>query len=239
MTDILKNKNCLITGATGALGSELAKQLYAKGCNLYLTGTNCDKLQKLILELVKDNNDKGIFYCKCDFTSLLSVENLIASVDHFLEPDILINSAGIFSINEIDDIKDLDLERHLNINVKVPYLLCQYFSQGMKKRKWGKIINVGSSSSYTGFKGGSLYCMTKHAILGMSRALHEEFKEYNIQVSCVSPSSMKSEMAKISVDQDFNTFLEPKDVAEQIVNVLCMENNMTCKELRLDRAIMK
>ena len=109
----------------------------------------------------------------------------------------------------------------------------------MKEKKSGKIVNIGSSSSYRGFKGGSLYCMSKHAILGMTRALYEELKEYNIQVMCVSPGSMQSEMSKISVDQDFSTFLSPEDVACQIVNILCVGDNMICKELRLDRIIVR
>ena len=235
---ILEGKNCLITGATGALGWALAKQLDAEGCNLFLTGTNGVRLDYLASELTKVN-DRIVHSKRCLFTYRQSIEQLCAKVDNCLDIDILINAAGVFTISEIDETEELDLDENTEINVIAPYLLCQHFCKGMKKREWGKIINVGSSSSYVGFKGGSLYCMTKHAILGMSRALSEELKDYNIQVSCVSPSSMQSEMAKISIDQDFSTFLKPDDVAKQIVNVLLMENNMTCKELRLDRMIMR
>ena len=56
---------------------------------------------------------------------------------------------------------------------------------------------------------------------------------------CVSPGSMKSKMSKISIDQDFNTFLRPEAVAEQIVNFICMDSDMICKELRLDRTVIR
>jgi len=235
----LKGKNCLITGATGALGSELAHQLSDKGCNLLLTGRDSDKLLSLTKEL--DEFSKGLTNCWVseDLTYPYAVEELIKSADRVFDIDILINSAGAFMIKDIEKVSNIDLETHIQLNVTSPYQLCQYFSKGMKKRKWGKIVNIGSSSSYSGFKGGSLYCMTKHAILGMSRALYEELKEYNVQVMCVSPGSMQSEMAKISVDQDFSTFLRPEAVAEQIVNAICMDNDMVCKELRLDRAVIR
>lgn len=239
MTDTLKNKNCLITGATGALGSALAYRLANKGCNLLLTGRDIEKLRSLTKKIDKIPNRHTTCWTSADLTSPSSTEILIKYADTIFDVDILINSAGMFAIKDISAVSNVDLQTHIQLNVTSPYMLCQHFADGMKKKKWGRIVNIGSSSSYVGFKGGSLYCMTKHAILGMTRALYEELKEYNIQVVCVSPGSMQSEMAKVSVDQDFETFLQPEDVAGQIVNVLCMGNNMVCKEIRLDRIVIR
>jgi len=233
---VLKDKNCLITGATGALGSALARQLANKGCNLLLTGRDSDKLCSLTKEL--DGFSK-VCWMPTDLTYSLSARDLIQYTETVFDIDILINSAGSFMIKDIEKVLNVDMHEHIQLNVTSPYMLCRHFSKGMKERKWGKIVNIGSSSSYAGFKGGSLYCMTKHAVLGLSRALYEELKEYNVQVMCVSPGSMKSEMAKLSVDQDFSTFLRPEAVAEQIVNALCMDNDMICKELRLDRTVIR
>jgi 3-oxoacyl-[acyl-carrier protein] reductase len=237
MNYVLKNKNCLITGATGALGQELARQLFSHGCNLFLTSRSVNKLKSLALEI--DCSGHRIKYASFDLSNLLGIDSLIREVNSVFKVDILINSAGVFSINEIENVSDKDLDIAINVNVKSPYVFCKHFSKDMKDNRWGKIVNIGSSSSYSGFKKGTLYCATKHAILGLSRSLYEELKEYNVQVICVSPGSMQSEMAKISVDQDFNTFLLPSDVASQILNVLLMENNMTCNELRLNRFVIK
>jgi 3-oxoacyl-[acyl-carrier protein] reductase len=230
MNEVLKGKNCLITGATGALGSSLAKKLREKGCKLFLTSTNEEKLSELSKPL-------SAYYKKTDLGDSSQVQLLINEVIRSeMQVDILVNSAGIFSIGDMN--KDA-FEHMMKVNVYAPYALCQCFSERMKKRRWGRIINVGSSSSYSGFKGGTAYCSTKHAILGLSRSLHEEVKDHGVQVCCVSPGSMKSEMSKISVDQDFETFLEPEDVADQIVNVLSMPESMICNELRLNRTVIR
>jgi len=234
----LKGKNCLITGATGALGSELSKQLYDNGCNLFLTSRSLDKLRMMAFDL--DPNGNRVHYTSFDLSNLSGIDGLFNEVDSVFERiDILINSAGVFTIKEIENISNEDLEVFVNVNVKSPYLFCKHFCKFMKNNRWGKIVNVGSSSSYSGFSNGTLYCTTKHAILGLSRSLYEELKPHNIQVICVSPGSMQSEMAKISTDQDFSTFLLPSDVASQIVNALSMGNNMVCNELRLNRFVIR
>ena len=109
----------------------------------------------------------------------------------------------------------------------------------MIKKKWGRIVNLGSSSSYMGFENGSLYCSTKFAILGLSRSLHAELKKYNIRTYCISPGSTKTDMAKISVDQNFDTFLDPKEVAELINYVISFDNELVIDEIRLNRMIIE
>ena len=105
----------------------------------------------------------------------------------------------------------------------------------MVKQNWGRIINIGSSSSYSGFKNGSIYCTTKHAILGLSRALHEELKNNNVRCYCVSPASTRTEMGKISKDQNFETFLDPVEVAQTILFVITLDENLVINEIRLNR----
>ena len=81
--------------------------------------------------------------------------------------------------------------------------------------------------------------LNKFAILGLSRSLHAELKKYNIRTYCISPSSIKTEMAKISTDQNFDTFLEPKEVAKFIVFVISFDNEMVIDEIRLNRMIIE
>jgi len=96
-------------------------------------------------------------------------------------------------------------------------------------------VNIGSSSSYQGFKNSSVYCVSKHALLGFSRSILDELKKYNVRTFCVSPSSIKTKMGETLVEQDFNTFLNPKEVAESIIFIISYNDEMIIDELRLNR----
>ena len=239
-TYCLKNKNCLITGATGGVGKEVSIQLADQSCNLFLTGRNKKKLESLKKLLIKNNPDINIEYKEGDLTRLSDIKNIVTNAKHhFGNIDILINCAGIFMIKSIGKSTVEDFDKSINLNVRAPFILSREFSKDMVSKKWGRIVLIGSSSSYSGFENGSLYCASKHSVLGLSRALNVELKKKNVRVMCISPSSTKTNMGKISVDQDFNTFLNPKEVAEYIVFVLSFDNEMIIDESRLNRMIMK
>ena len=239
-TYCLKNKNCLITGATGGVGKEVSIQLADQSCNLFLTGRNKKKLESLKKLLIKNNPDINIEYKEGDLTRLSDIKNIVTNAKHhFGNIDILINCAGIFMIKSIGKSTVEDFDKSINLNVRAPFILSREFSKDMVSKKWGRIVLIGSSSSYSGFENGSVYCASKHSILGLSRALNIELKKKNVRVMCISPSSTKTNMGKISVDQDFNTFLNPKEVAEYIIFILSFDNEMSIDESRLNRMIMK
>ena len=164
---ILSDKNCLITGATGGLGREIAKLFVEKNCNLYLTGTNNSKLSMLSDELKTANKEVNISYCDADLASTEEIYKLIKEIrKEFSSIDIVINCAGIFLRSPLSNSSLEEIKNCLNINVQAPILLSKEFSQDMVNKKWGRIVNIGSSSSYQGFKNSSIYCTTKHALLG-------------------------------------------------------------------------
>ena len=233
----LNAKNCLLTGATGGLGKELAAKLVINGCNLFLTARNEKKLNKLTSLLQKQTENKiKIYYKSADLSKSDDVKDLIKYIKKkFNSIDILINCAGVFQVNFLKDTNLADFEKSFNVNMKAPFMLCKEFSQDMIKKRWGKIVNIGSSSSYNGYKKTSIYCATKHALLGFSRSLVDELKKYNVRTFCVSPGSIKTNMAKKLVEQDFDTFLDPKEVAEAILFVISHDNEMMIDELKLNR----
>ena len=105
----------------------------------------------------------------------------------------------------------------------------------MVSKKWGRIVNIGSSSSYNGFKNTSIYCSSKHALLGLSRSLHDELKEHNIRTFCVSPGSIKTSMGKRVIGQNYDTFMDPKEIAEFIVYIISFDKEMVSEEIKLNR----
>ena len=240
MNTILKNKNCLVTGATGGIGKEISKELASNSCNLFLTSTNNTKLIKLKNQLKKINKNIKIEFLSADLTIQEDITELIGTINEkFSSIDIIINSAGVFMIKSIEKSTIDDFEKSINLNVKLPFILCKEFTKNMIKKKWGRVIMIGSSSSYSGFNKGSVYCASKHSILGLSRALNAELKKKNVRVLSISPASTQTNMGKISTEQDFNTFLNPKEVAQYIIHVISFDKEMIVDESRLNRMTIK
>ena len=233
---ILENKNCFITGSTGGLGVEIANELANRKCNLFLTGKNIKKLTQLKTQLNSSTNNLKIEIESGDLNKLEDINKIIKKVRTiFKSIDVLINCAGIFISKSVHESTLEEFEGVFNVNIRAPFLFCKEFSQDMLTKNWGRIVNVASTSSYNGFKNGSIYCSSKHALLGLSRSLHSELKEHNIRTLCVSPGSIKTKMGRLSKNQDFDTFLEPEDVAEFLINALCYDKELVADEIRLNR----
>ena len=236
MNQILRGKNCLITGATGGLGKEIAKEFAKNGCNLFLTGRNNDKLNSLKNELENSVNEIKIDFEDADLSDDGEIQKLIEKVKGvFANIDILVNCAGVFPVKLLSDSTVEDFENCFSVNVKAAFVLCKEFSQGMISKKWGRIINIASSSAYAGFKNTSIYCSSKHALLGLSRSLHSELKEHNVRTFCVSPGSIKTPMGKSVIGQNYETFLNPNEIAELIVRLVSFDNEMISQEIQLSR----
>ena len=238
--NILKNKNALITGVTGGVGENIATELLKKGCNVFVTGRNDLKLKKIVKKLKKINN--CVYYKNCDLSVNSNVISLINDVkDVFSNIDILVNAAGIFPVKLFADTNLNDYNECMNVNLTTPFFLTNEFCKDMIKNKWGRVINIASSSAYAGASKTSVYCTSKHALLGMSRSIHNEFKHDNVRVLCVSPGSIKTEMGRKveQLGQDYNTFIDPKELAEYIVYVSCFDKEMVSEEIRLNRLLIK
>lgn len=237
---LLNGKNCFISGASGGLGEEIAKELANQKCNLFLTGRNEEKLSKIKKDIEKISNNKiKVEYEIGEFNNLNDIKKIISSArESFSNFDILINSAGIFLSKSIHDSSLEEFERIFNVNIRAPFIFCKEFSGEMFKNKWGRIINIGSSSSYSGFENGSIYCASKHAILGLSRTLQNELKSGNVRTFCISPGSIKTEMGKFVKDQNFETFLDPKEVAKYVVFTISFDKELISEEIRLNRMNM-
>jgi short-subunit dehydrogenase len=127
----------------------------------------------------------------------------------------------------------------LDINFRSIFIFSREFSKAMIDNRWGRIVNIGSASSYSGYNETSLYCASKHAVLGFSRSIHEELKDKNVRTFCISPSSTKSKMGLNTKGQDYSTFLEPEDVAEYVAFAISFESNIVTNEIFLKRMILR
>ena len=237
---IFEGKRCIITGATGGLGKQIAKEFAQAGCNLFLTSRSNEKLEVLKNELKIENQEIEIFYSSSDLTKNESIINLIKIIrEKFSSIDILINCAGENHRKPLSESTIEEYDSCMNLNVRAPFVLSKEFSKDMIKNKWGRIVNIASSSAHNGFKNAAVYCTSKHALLGLSRTLFAELKNQNVRTFCVSPGSMKTRMAKedegLLAEHDYNTFMDPNEVAEFITKIISYDNEMVSQEINLSR----
>jgi short-subunit dehydrogenase len=239
MNQILQGKNCLITGATGGLGKEIVKEFAKNGCNLFLTGRNNEKLNSLKNEL--ENDKIKIDFEAADLSDIDDIQKLIDKTKKvFSNIDILVNCAGIFPVKLLSDSTVEDFEKCFSVNVKAAFILSKEFSQGMISKKWGRIINIASSGAYNGRRKTVIYRASKHALLGLSRSIHNELKEHNVRTFCVSPGPIKTSMGHDIIknenpDERFDSFMNPDEIAEFIVYLISFDNEMVSEEIRLSR----
>jgi len=237
--DIFKDKNAFITGASGGLGATIAFQLAESGCNLYLTGRSEKKLKALCDHIHESYPATQVKYFIADLSKEEELKRVIFKVQNVTFVDMLINCAGVFPIKNIKDSGISDFNKCFNVNVKAPFLMSREFFHDMKNANWGRIVNVGSSSAYNGSEDTGLYCASKHALLGLSRSMYKEFKEHNVRVYNVSPGSIQTEMGATDTRQDFDTFLDPEDVAKYILFVMSFETGIISEEIRMNRMIIR
>ena len=239
--EILKNKNCLITGATGGLGKEIVIELAKKKCNLFLTGTNKIKLENLKLEIQKIDNSISIEYQLTDLRNDTEINSLVNEIREKLpQIDILVNCAGENHRKSISESTIEEYDSCMNLNVRAPFILSKEFSKDMVKNGWGRIVNIASSGAYNGLKNTIIYRSSKHALLGLSRSLYNELKEYNVRTFCISPGPIKTDMGKDIIkkenpNEDYESFMDAKEIAEFITFVIGFDNNLISPEIRLGR----
>lgn len=231
---LIKNKNILILGATGGVGKSVANLLIKKSNFMYIHGNNLKKLTSLKQSFSNSNQEK-IHIVQCDLSLLNDVNSMLDNLKNSSQIDIIINCAATFNVNDYQLETNEAIIRSTNINLISPMLIEKELSKKMKINRWGRIINITSSSAYTGFSGTVSYCTSKHGLLGFTRSLHAELREYGVRVLSIAPGSIKTEMGKKVLGQDYTTFIEPEELAKLIAEVIDYDGNMVADEIRVGR----
>ena len=184
-----KNKNILITGASGRIGNELVKKFVSLGANVLGSGTKTEKL-----ELIKKQYP-NIKVKKFDIENHSGIEEFIDSVSLELGGlDVLINNAGINLDNLSIRMKVEEWKKVIDINLTSTFLLSKYAIKKMLKNRFGRIVNITSVVGHVGNVGQPNYSASKAGIIGMSKSLAIEYAKKNITVNCVSPGFIVSDM---------------------------------------------
>ena len=199
-----KNKKIIITGATGGIGHSLVKKFYENDSIVLATGTNEEKLNNIKKEF------KNINVEKFKLEEHQNIESFIETATKKLGGiDILINNAGISLDNISVRLTEENWKRVLDINLTATFLMCKYAIKKMLKNKYGKIINITSIVGHTGNLGQANYSASKAGIVAFSKSLALEYAKKNININCVSPGFIKTEMTD-KINEEFKKILISK-----------------------------
>ena len=216
MRDIsfLNAKTALITGASGGIGSAIAKKFASYGMRLLLTGRNEEALFKTASAVSAAGGEALCLagdITKADFRAQL----LATAQEHFGGLDVLVNNAGVAQSEAIEEISEESFDRIMNINVRVPFFLTQAALPLLKQSDMGTVLNIGSVISHKGYPLQSVYAASKHAVLGWSKSLANEYFEEGIRVHVISPGGVYTNLIKIArPDLTPEGMTLPEDIAE-------------------------
>lgn len=190
----LAGKVAVVTGGSKGIGRSIALAMAREGADLVLVSRSERKLQETAEEIRSLGAD--VLTIAADVGETSSAELTVnRALEHFGHIDILVNSAGITGMAAMADMTPATWEAIVQVNLMGTYYFCHAVIPHLVRQQQGKIINIGSDSSFIGYPMMSAYAASKHGVLGLTRALSEELKNSNIQVNALCPALVDTDMA--------------------------------------------
>ena len=186
----LTGKTALVTGATGGLGSAIARALHRQGASVVLSGTRAEVLEALAGEL-----GERVFTAPCNLADAAAVDALVGQAEKLAgDLHVLVANAGITRDGLLARMKDEDWEAVFKVNLESYFRLSRAAMRGMMKRRYGRIIGVTSVVGVTGNPGQANYAASKAGMIGFSKSLAQEVASRGITVNCIAPGFIASPM---------------------------------------------
>jgi NADP-dependent 3-hydroxy acid dehydrogenase YdfG len=215
---VLRGQVAAITGGARGIGRATAKALLGEGMRVAIGDLDVALAQQTAQELSSLGEIKAY---PLNVTEAESHEGFIAAVENDLGPiDVYINNAGIMPLGRFLEQDALTDRRQIDINVFGVLHGMRAILPRFQERYSGHLVNVASSAGKGGFPGGAVYCGTKHFVVGVSEAVHLELHETPIEVSCVMPVIVNTELTSGLKSARGVKNIEPEDVAGEIVDAL-------------------
>jgi len=198
----LTGKRALVTGASGGIGSEIARALAGAGAKLALSGTRQGALEDVASAI------GGAAILPCNLTKLDEVDKLVPAADAALGGlDILVNNAGMTRDNLFMRMKDEEWDDVLLVNLTAAFRLTRSVLRGMMKQRFGRIINISSLTGVAGNPGQGNYAASKAGLIGMGKALAQEVASRGITVNAIAPGFVASAMTEELTEKQMEAIL--------------------------------
>ncbi len=226
----LKNKNILVTGASGGIGYSIVKKLCEAGANILASGTKIEKLDRLKADFI------NVKILKFDISQIENIEEFIenASNEFSGKLDCIINNAGITQDNLAIRMTLEEWKKVMDTNLTSTFLISKFGIKKMLKNKFGRIVNITSVVGHTGNLGQANYTASKAGIIAMSKSLAIEYAKKNINVNCISPGFIKTAMTDNLGDKFKEAIIgkipsarlgEPDDIANAVAFLCSNQSN--------------
>ena len=226
----LEDKNIIITGASGGIGNSIVQKLYENGANILASGTKIEKLEKLKIKF------QNIKVLKFDISENDKIDNFVENCISELggNLDCIVNNAGITKDNLAIRVNLDEWTKVIEVNLTSTFLLSKFAIKKMLKNKSGKVINITSVVGHTGNFGQANYTASKAGIVAMSKSLALEYAKKNININCISPGFIKTNMTE-KIDEKFKEMIiskipsarlgEPEDIANAVLFLASKQSN--------------
>ena len=228
MSESLNNKTAIVTGASRGIGKAIALSLAKAGVKVVLAARQQTDLESAKTEILK--NGGQCIAVQADVAKEADIYHLIEkTTDAFATVDILVNNAGFGIFSKVADTSVKDFDGMMNVNLRGVFLCCRGVLPTMIRQKGGAIINIASLAGKNSFVGGATYSATKWGLLGFSRSLMLEVRDYNIRVVAICPGSVNTSFSDHSKDSE--KIIQPQDVADTVLFALTMPARSNVSEI--------
>lgn len=195
MTDNIKGKVIVITGASSGMGEATARDLAAKGAKVALGARRLDRLDGIVKDITEAGGEAVAV--ATDVTKRADVQALVDTAkDRFGRVDVIFNNAGLMPLSPLESLRIDEWDQMIDVNIKGTLYGIAAALPIFKEQKSGQVINVSSVYGHITVASGAVYCATKHAVRSLSEGLRQEVKDYNVRVTVISPGAVDTELTQ-------------------------------------------
>jgi len=223
---ILQNKRAIVTGGTRGIGRAIVKELVSNGCSVVFTYHSSDESARSLESELTDDNIK-IFGFKADASSFTAADETVKfAIDKLGGLDILVNNAGMTKDNLLLRMSENDFDLVINANLKSVFNYTKAVIKTFIGQRYGKIINISSVVGIIGNPGQANYVASKAGVIGLTKSNAKELASRNINVNCIAPGFIETDMTGKLTDQQKEVILnnipikrlgKPEDVAKAVL----------------------
>lgn len=227
-----KDKVAVVTGASRGIGKAIALAFAREGCAVTINyNKNPDRANEVV-EAIREMGGKAIVV-RCDVSKRDEVEAMFkTTVSEFGKVDILVNNAGVGIETSLPETTDEIWDRHIEVNLRGPFLCTQIAARYMVPRRYGKIVNISSNSGFgVAVWGETSYAISKAGVIALTKNAAFELGKYNININCIAPGSIDTDMLRGGrSDEEYRKLIEdrkkvsslgrigrPEDIANAVI----------------------